>query len=70
MGIFKQQQQQLRHLLMLLKLLLMEFCLPIMNNAKMVPLIMLTMLPTIEMIVIPEQIMEGMEKWYNRSQTS
>ena len=69
MGIFKQQQQQLRHLLMP-KLLLMEFCLPIMNNAKMVPLIMLTMLPTIEMIVIPEQIMEGMEKWYNRSQTS
>ena len=67
MGIFKQQQQQLRHLLMLPKLLLMEFCLPIMNNAKMVPLIMLTMLPTIEMI---EQIMEGMEKWYNRSQTS
>lgn len=66
MGIFKQQQQQLRHLLMP-KLLLMEFCLPIMNNAKMVPLIMLTMLPTIEMI---EQIMEGMEKWYSRSQTS
>ena len=68
MGIFKQQQQQLRHLLMP-KLLLMEFCLPIMNNAKMVPLIMLTMLPTIGMIVI-EQIMEGMEKWYSRSQTS
>ena len=68
MGIFKQQQQQLRHLLMLPKLLLMEFCLPIMNNAKMVPLTMLTMLPTIEMIV--EGIMDEMEKWFSRSQTS
>ena len=67
MGIFKRQQQQLR-LLLMPKLLLMEFCLPIMNNAKMVPLTMLTMLPTIEMIV--EGIMDEMEKWFSRSQTS